>query len=101
MEPVLEALGRPHARTSFVHVAGTNGKGSTCAMIEAALRTAGQHTGLFTSPHLSAVEERIQVERQSISPTELAALLTEIRDRLPASVTPTFFEVGTAAGFSW
>ena len=51
------------------------------------------------SVQISAVEERIQVDRQPISPGELAELLTEIRDRQPAAVTPTFFEVATAAGF--
>ena len=50
---VLDALGRPQDRCRFVHVAGTNGKGSTCALIESALRAGGFRTGLFTSPHLS------------------------------------------------
>ena len=57
---VLDALGRPQDRTRFVHVAGTNGKGSTCAMIASALKGAGLRTGLFTSPHLSEPTERIQ-----------------------------------------
>ncbi|HXB66940.1 MAG TPA: folylpolyglutamate synthase/dihydrofolate synthase family protein [Candidatus Acidoferrales bacterium] len=58
---VLEALGRPQDRVRTVHVAGTNGKGSTCAMIESALRAAGRRTGLFTSPHLSQPTERIRI----------------------------------------
>jgi len=58
---VLEALGRPQDRMRLVHVAGTNGKGSTCAMIESALGAAGRRTGLFTSPHLSQPTERIRV----------------------------------------
>ena len=57
---VLDALGRPQDRLRFVHVAGTNGKGSTCAMIESALRAAGRRTGLFTSPHLAEPTERIR-----------------------------------------
>ncbi|MFL5339318.1 MAG: bifunctional folylpolyglutamate synthase/dihydrofolate synthase [Gemmataceae bacterium] len=96
---LLRAVGDPQQRLRIVHVAGSKGKGSTAAMLAAVLRAAGYRTGLFTSPHLSAVEERIQVDHQPISPAELALLLTEIRDRLPAVVTPTFFEVGTAAGF--
>src|SRR5580693_3836510 len=64
---VLEALGRPQDLTRFVHVAGTNGKGSTCAMIESALRAGGQRTGLFTSPHLITPRERIVIEGQMIS----------------------------------
>ena len=59
---VLEALGRPQDRCRFVHVAGTNGKGSTCAMIESGLRAAGRRTGLFTSPHLAEPTERIRID---------------------------------------
>jgi dihydrofolate synthase / folylpolyglutamate synthase len=58
---VLAALGHPERRCRFVHVAGTNGKGSTCAMIESALRLSGLRTGLFTSPHLSEPTERIRI----------------------------------------
>jgi dihydrofolate synthase/folylpolyglutamate synthase len=60
-QAVLEALGRPQDRMRMVHVAGTNGKGSVCAMIESALRVAGRRTGLFTSPHLSQPTERIRI----------------------------------------
>jgi len=59
---VLGALSDPQRSFRAVHVAGTNGKGSTCAMIEAALRAAGARTGLFTSPHLLEPTERIQIE---------------------------------------
>ena len=62
---VLDALGRPQDRLRLVHVAGTNGKGSTCAMIESALRAAGIRTGLFTSPHLSQPTERIRIDGQN------------------------------------
>src|SRR6266853_6723552 len=58
---VLEALGHPERLQRIVHVAGTNGKGSTCAMIESGLRAGGFHTGLFTSPHLIEPTERIRV----------------------------------------
>jgi dihydrofolate synthase/folylpolyglutamate synthase len=61
---VLEALGRPQDRVRLVHVAGTNGKGSTCAMIESGLRAAGRRTGLFTSPHLSQPTERVRIDGQ-------------------------------------
>jgi dihydrofolate synthase/folylpolyglutamate synthase len=59
---VLDALGRPQDRCRITHVAGTNGKGSTCAMIESGLRSAGMRTGLFTSPHLAEPTERIQID---------------------------------------
>ena len=64
---LLEALGRPQDRCRFVHVAGTNGKGSTCAMIESVLRTGGFRTGLFTSPHLIEPTERICINGQPVS----------------------------------
>jgi len=64
---VLEALGRPQDRLRLVHVAGTNGKGSTCAMIERALRADGRRTGLFTSPHLSQPTERIRIDGCDVS----------------------------------
>jgi len=69
---VLDALGRPQDRTRFVHVAGTNGKGSTCAMIASALRAAGRRTGLFTSPHLAEPTERIQIDGRPISAERFA-----------------------------
>src|SRR5260370_37672609 len=99
MRAVRGALGEPQQQLRVVHIAGSKGKGSTAAMLAAVLRAAGLRTGLFTSPHLSAVEERIQIDERPVSPVELAVLLTEIRERVPADVSPTFFEVGTAAGF--
>ena len=73
MELLLDALGRPQDRTRFVHVAGTNGKGSTCAMIESALRAGGRHTGLFTSPHLAEPTERIRIDGEPVSAANFAA----------------------------
>src|SRR6185436_8420014 len=69
---VLDALGRPQDRCRFVHVAGTNGKGSTCAMIESSLRAAGRRTGLFTLPHVSETTERIRLGGQPILAEEFA-----------------------------
>ena len=103
MRSLLARLGDPHNRLRTVHVTGTKGKGSTAAMIAAVLRAAGYRVGLFTSPHLVRVEERIQVENQPITPEELAALMAEVA---PAAVAmdagphggPSFFEIGTAVG---
>ncbi len=64
---VLDTLGRPQDRLRLVHVAGTNGKGSTCAMIESGLRAQGWRTGLFTSPHLEEPTERIRIDGAPIS----------------------------------
>ena len=65
---LLEALGNPQRACRWVHVAGTNGKGSTSAMIEAGLRAAGLRTGLYTSPHLVEPTERIQIARRTAEP---------------------------------
>ncbi len=99
---LLERLGNPHQRLRLLHIAGSKGKGSTAAMLADILRHAGYRTGLFTSPHLSRVEERIQVDRQPITAEELAALLSEIRAAIEApgfTQAPTFFELATALGF--
>ncbi|MSR66329.1 MAG: bifunctional folylpolyglutamate synthase/dihydrofolate synthase [Pedosphaera sp.] len=92
-------MGNPQDRLRFIHVAGTNGKGSTCAMLESIYRQAGLRVGLFTSPHLVSFRERIQVNRQLISEAEVAVLTDEI-SRLLKEESPDFpttlFEVATA-----
>ncbi|HVU99810.1 MAG TPA: folylpolyglutamate synthase/dihydrofolate synthase family protein [Verrucomicrobiae bacterium] len=90
--------GNPQQRLRFIHVAGTNGKGSTCAMLEAIYRAAGLKVGLFTSPHLVAFGERIQVNRRPISEQEIVAQVDWLRGllaRFPREEHPTFFEVVT------
>jgi dihydrofolate synthase/folylpolyglutamate synthase len=104
MRALLAYLGDPHHRLRIVHVAGSKGKGSTSAMLAAILRRAGYRTGLFTSPHLCRVEERFQVDGQSISDAELTTLLSEVhawvqRKSRSSDGPPTFFEVATAVGF--
>src|SRR2546429_9793297 len=69
---LLKALGDPHRTGRFVHVAGTNGKGSTCAMIEAGLRAAGVPTGLYNSPHLLEPTERIRIAGEPVTPEQFA-----------------------------
>ncbi len=102
---LLEELGNPHEGLAFVHVAGTNGKGSVCAMIESVLRAAGHKTGLYTSPHLVRFNERIQVAGRAIADEELAVLIeavTEADDRQaarPDGRPATFFEFTTALAF--
>ena len=68
----------PHERLRFIHVAGTNGKGSTCAFLESIYRAAGLRVGLYTSPHLVSFRERIQINRQLISEADAARLTAEI-----------------------
>jgi dihydrofolate synthase/folylpolyglutamate synthase len=99
MRALLRGLGEPQRRVRIVHIAGSKGKGSTAAMLTEVLRAAGYRTGLFTSPHLCHVEERIRVDGEPISRDELVALLAEIRDSIGPGINPTYFEVATAAGW--
>jgi dihydrofolate synthase / folylpolyglutamate synthase len=91
------AAGNPHDGLKFVHVAGTNGKGSTCAMLEAIYRAAGWRVGLYTSPHLVSFRERMQVNRQLISEREVTRLASEAQQWVKSLGTEpaTFFEVVT------
>jgi dihydrofolate synthase/folylpolyglutamate synthase len=106
MRVLLGALGDPHRQGRFVHVAGTNGKGSACAMIESALRADGLRTGLYTSPHLITPRERIAIEGQMISEDAWVSAFEEVHgaaERLLASEAvdahPSFFETVTAMAF--
>jgi dihydrofolate synthase/folylpolyglutamate synthase len=97
-------MDNPHHRLRFIHVAGTNGKGSTCAMLDSMYRAAGWRVGLFTSPHLVSFAERIQVGRQLISHEDVARLTKEIRaaiEALGAETPPTFFEVVTVMALKY
>src|ERR1700752_1401804 len=71
--------GNPQDRLRFIHVAGTNGKGSTCAMLESIYRAAGLKVGLFTSPHLVRFGERIQINRELISEAEIVKQVGEMQ----------------------
>src|SRR5262245_61484791 len=104
MRALLTLLGDPHDRVRLVHVTGTKGKGSTCAMLAAVLRAAGYRVGLFTSPHLEHLEERGQVDGVPISHDDLAARMAEVAAAVrelerPGEPEITFFEIGTALGF--
>ncbi|MBN1887486.1 MAG: bifunctional folylpolyglutamate synthase/dihydrofolate synthase [Thermoflexales bacterium] len=96
MEALLADLGDPHCRYGVVHVAGTKGKGSVCAMIESVLRLAGFRTGLYTSPHLHTFRERVRVGGQAIAPDEMAALVDEMAPHAEAIPGLTWFEFVTA-----
>ena len=91
-------FGNPQERLQFIHVAGTNGKGSTCAMLESIYRRAGYRVGLFISPHLVRFGERIQVNRRPIGDKDVAELAGELRavlENFPDNTRPTFFEAVT------
>ncbi len=96
---LLDRLGRPQDHLPPVlHVAGTNGKGSTCAFLRSILESAGQTVHMFTSPHLVRFNERIRIAGKLIDDSELAALLDEVLD-FSGGVEPSFFEVTTAVAF--
>ena len=111
MQWLCEQVGNPHRQFRSILVAGTNGKGSICAMIYEILRAAGLRVGLYTSPHLEDVRERIRVNadgqgrRDWIAQEELAAIVARLRPiledarRARADDPPTYFEVLTAAAF--
>ncbi len=101
-----EALGQPQRAAPCAHIAGTNGKGSTAAMLESILRTAGLRTGLYTSPHLERINERIRINGENIFDDDFAAAWASVHaaieslmasTKLPAH--PTFFECVTAIAF--
>jgi dihydrofolate synthase/folylpolyglutamate synthase len=96
---LLDALGRPQDRLPPVfHVAGTNGKGSTCAFLRAGLEASGYRVHVFTSPHLVRFNERIRIAGNLVGDDELAALLGRVR-AASGDIHPSFFEATTAAAF--
>ena len=96
---LLAALGDPHKALKFVHVAGTNGKGSTAAMLASCLQAAGYRVGLFTSPFINRFNERIQVDGEQVPDQELVRLVERVRPAADAMAdVPTEFEIITALG---
>ena len=106
MRILAERIGHPEAAVPCIHVAGTNGKGSVSAMLEAILRASGRRTGLYTSPHLVRLGERVQVNRAILTEEEITAFVRELQpiaDSIGAEGgdgdRPTFFEFMTAMAF--
>ena len=97
-----EFLAFPAHDVKVIHVAGTNGKGSTCAMIDSIARACGRRSGLFTSPHLIDYRERIKVSGLEIPEDDCAAMLTELREICARMENhPTFFEISLALAMRW
>src|SRR5262249_560355 len=103
-----EHLGQPQRAFRSVHIAGTNGKGSTAAMLDSILRTHGLRTGLYTSPHLERINERVRVDGQDISDHDFAATFTRVHKAIEELLAagrlaahPTFFECVTATAFEF
>jgi len=99
---LLAALDLPASGMKFIHVAGTNGKGSTCAFMHAMISAAGINAGLFTSPHLIRFNERIRDAEREITDDEIEAGLKKIRELVAGWEThPTFFEIAFALALDW
>ena len=105
MRALLAALGNPQNQFRSVHIAGTNGKGSTAAYTESILRQAGYRTGMYTSPYLITYNERVQVMGKPIPDEDMISLTSRIRHvtetLLEKNVFPTTFELGTALAFAY
>jgi len=97
MKALMSALGNPQKKLRFIHIAGTNGKGSTCSMVRSILTEAGFKTGLFISPHLFSFNERISVDGEDISDDDLRRISGKIKDAVTGlNEEPTDFELITA-----
>lgn len=103
MERLVELLDNPHRAVRTVHIAGTKGKGSTCEMTAACLEACGYTVGVYTSPHLLDMRERIRINRKLIGPSDFVRIAQQVADaaaNLPEKVgEPTFFELITAMAF--
>src|SRR5437870_4183015 len=100
MRAALARRGHPEARWPALHVAGTNGKGSTAAMLDAILGAAGLRTGLYTSPHLVDFTERIRIGGRTIPRETVVAMVDELRaDLTAAGIALTHFEFATLVAF--
>ena len=97
---LMAQVGNPHLHLKAIHVAGTNGKGSTSHLIAASLQAAGYRVGLFTSPHLVSLTERIRINGQPIPEDEVVAFVTQHKAFLD-ELQPSFFETMTAMGFAY
>lgn len=99
---LLALLGSPHKNLNVIHVAGTNGKGSVCAILSSVFAAAGYKTGLYTSPHLVSYTERIKINNKPVDEEKFAQLVCEICDIAQKNnIEPTEFEVLTAAMFKY
>ena len=102
VQGLLEKLGNPHKQLKFVHIAGTNGKGSTAAMTASILRKAGYKTGLYTSPYIYRFNERIQVDGCQIPDETVIRLTAQIRALTPdMPEMPTEFDFVTAMAMAY
>src|SRR3989338_6774997 len=96
MKLLLKKIGSPEKKLKFIHVTGTNGKGSVCAMLFSVLRESGFKVGMYTSPHLKRFNERIQIGSKLITNNEIVEYYLKLK---PFLTNQTFFEITTAMAF--
>ena len=105
IQALLDRMGNPQKQLKFVHVAGTNGKGSACALLSSVLREAGYRTGLFTSPYITDFRERFQINGEEIPEETLARILGRlmpmVEEMAERGEVITEFELITALAFQW
>ena len=93
---LLKAFGNPHLAQRYIHIAGTNGKGSVGAMLESVLIKSGLKVGLYSSPHLVSFSERFRINREFIKKDQAASIIMELKEVISKKEPPTFFELTTA-----
>src|ERR1700741_1110153 len=105
---IAKSPGHPEQKSPSAHIAGTNGKGSTAAFLESILRHAGYRTGLYTSPHLEKINERMRINGEEIPDEAFAAIFTRLQAMIEELLAahklrahPTYFECVTAMAFEW
>lgn len=105
MERIMELLGNPHRRLKFIHIAGTNGKGSVCAFLTEAIRQSGYDVGTFTSPYIESYNERIRLNGVNIPDDDLLRVMNKIRPVIEAVAEehgqPSMFEISTVAAIEY
>lgn len=101
VETLLELCGSPHKQLITLHIAGSNGKGSSSTMLAATLAESGLRVGLFTSPHLVDFRERIRINGEMVSEEFVVQFVEMIRQKMPPELSPTFFELTTALAFAY
>ncbi len=94
-----EVLGNPQTQCKYIHIAGTNGKGSVSHMLAAILQTAGYKTGLYTSPHLKDLRERVKINGREISEPEVVTFIEQVKPAIE-TINPSFFEITVAMAFA-
>ena len=98
---IMKKMGNPHKGKKYIHIAGTNGKGSVSAMVESVLMKSGFKVGFYSSPHLVTFTERFRINRKEISKKKVIELTEEIKSVIDPSEPPTYFEATTAMAFAY